>query len=255
MYRVETHLHTSPVSKCAHAGVKETVEFYKKAGYDGIFITNHFPDADNSDRTYEEKVNFYFSDYEKALELSETIGIKVFCGVETTYGGTDFLVYGLSKEWFLAHPEIMNMRQSDKLTLMREDGALIIQAHPFRVRGYLNAIRVCERYTDGIEVANAGNTPLQDAYAARYCKAKGLYTISGSDNHKSQPDSVLFGVGLEEKLDSAQDWVAHILQRKPHTLLCPEDRFDVELAPTLELPAFWMNEQEQFVPMETDWLK
>ena len=40
----ETHLHTSPVSKCASASVKDSLEFYKSIGYDGVFITNHFID-------------------------------------------------------------------------------------------------------------------------------------------------------------------------------------------------------------------
>ena len=66
---------------------------------------------------------------------------------------------------------------------------------------------------------------------------------------------MLFGVGLDYKLDSSADWVQHILQRKPHTLLCPGDRFNEALSPTLELPAFWMNEQDELVLMDMNWLK
>ena len=100
MYKYETHLHTSPVSKCATATVRENMEYYKSLGYDGIFITNHFIDGNiNYDKNapYEEILDFYFSDYEEALSLSIEIGIKVFLGVELSYGGTDFLVFGLDK--------------------------------------------------------------------------------------------------------------------------------------------------------------
>ena len=38
MYKYETHLHTLPVSKCAVADVKETIDFYKEKGYDGVFM-------------------------------------------------------------------------------------------------------------------------------------------------------------------------------------------------------------------------
>ena len=72
MYKYETHLHTSPVSRCAKASVRESLEFYKSLGYDGVFITNHFLDGNiNIDKSkpYAEKIDFYFSDYEKALEL------------------------------------------------------------------------------------------------------------------------------------------------------------------------------------------
>ena len=47
MYRYETHLHTFPVSRCAIASVEESLKYYKELGYDGVFITNHFPDVEN----------------------------------------------------------------------------------------------------------------------------------------------------------------------------------------------------------------
>ncbi|MBR3304609.1 MAG: histidinol-phosphatase, partial [Christensenellaceae bacterium] len=64
MYKYETHCHTLPVSRCAKASVADTVRFYREAGYDGLFITNHFLDGNiNIDRNapYEEKIRFYFS--------------------------------------------------------------------------------------------------------------------------------------------------------------------------------------------------
>ena len=114
---------------------------------------------------------------------------------------------------------------------------------------------MCSSDLDGIEVANAGNTPAQDAYAARYCKARGIYTLAGSDNHKSHEGSTLFGVALDKPVDSAKDWVQHILTRQPHQLVVPEDRFDGD--PTVEplIPAYWLNQQEEFVALPMDWMK
>lgn len=214
MYKYETHLHTFPVSGCAIASAEETVKCYKELGYDGIFITNHFPDVDNSDRTYEEKVNFYFSDYEKALELSETVGIKVFCGVETTYGGTDFLVYGLDKEWFLAHPEIMTMKQSDKLTLMRESGALIVQAHPFREAWYIDHVRLFPRHVDGVEIMNANRPDDENDLAKIYCEHYDLIKFAGSDNHSASKQNKLFGLCFEEPICSVGDFIEKAKNRK-----------------------------------------
>ena len=120
---------------------------------------------------------------------------------------------------------------------------------------YLKAIHVCDLYADGIEVANAGNTPAHDAYAARYCKARGIYTTVGSDNHKSHENSPLFAVGLDKPVSSVQDWVQHILTKQPHQLIVPEGRFDGD--PTVEplLPSWWLNEKEEFVQLPMDWLK
>ena len=135
MYRYETHLHTSPVSRCALATVESTVDFYKKADYDGIFITNHFLDGNanidsDSGMSYNEKIEFYFSDYEKGVELGKKVGLKVFLGIESSYRGTDFLIYGLNKKWFLDNPDIMSMDKRTQLKFIRQSGGFIIQAHP-----------------------------------------------------------------------------------------------------------------------------
>ena len=89
MYLYETHCHTAPVSKCGKASAEETVRFYKKMGYDGLFITNHFLDGNINlevwNWPYAEQIDYYFSDYEKAAEIGKEVGIKVFPGVELSY--------------------------------------------------------------------------------------------------------------------------------------------------------------------------
>ena len=96
VYKYETHLHTYPVSKCATASVEATLDFYKKIGYDGVFITNHFIDGNTNiskNLNYNEQINQYFSDYENGVLYGKKIGIKVFLGVEMSYAGSYFLIY------------------------------------------------------------------------------------------------------------------------------------------------------------------
>ena len=134
MYKYETHCHTSPVSKCGKASVKDTVVFYKEFGYDGIFITNHFLDGNINPEAkvlpYRDQIDYYFSDYEEAVKIGEDVGLKVFPGVELSYKGTDFLIYGLEKEWYKDHPEILEMKKTEELPYLMEAGAFVIQAHP-----------------------------------------------------------------------------------------------------------------------------
>lgn len=215
MYKYETHLHTSPVSKCAKATVEDTLSFYKQLGYDGVFITNHFLDGNiNIDKTlpYEEKINFYFSNYEEGLRLAEKIGIKVFLGVELTYKGTDFLVYGLSKEWFLAHPEIMEMKKSEELKLLMESGALVFQAHPYREASYIDHIRLFPRCVHGVETVNACRTDHENKMADAYADAYGLLKIAGSDNHSGAHRALLAGMSSETPVSSEADFCRRMMQ-------------------------------------------
>lgn len=222
MYKYETHLHTSPVSRCAIASVEDSLKFYKELGYDGVFITNHFVDLNgtfDNEKTYEENINYYFSDYEKALELSKAIGIKVFGGIETSYGGTDFLVYGLDKKWYLAHPEILEMSQSKKLKLMRENGALIIQAHPFREAFYIDYIRLFPRDIDGVEIVNANRPKEENDLAKIYCEHYGLIKFAGSDNHSASNQRELAGICFEEPICRMEDFIEKAKSHKAETFV------------------------------------
>lgn len=217
MYKYETHLHSFPVSACARAEIDEILAFYKQMGYDGIFLTNHFLDGNvNVDRSksYEEQLEFYFSDYEKAVELGKEMGIKVFCGVELSYGGTDFLVYGLDKEWFLAHPEIMEMKKSEELTFMMESGALVIQAHPYREASYIDHIRLFPRNVHGVEVINACRSDDENKMAKIYAEHYGLIEFAGSDNHSASKQKKLAGVCCEEPICSVEDFISRVKANK-----------------------------------------
>ena len=212
-YLYETHLHTYPVSKCAKASVRDTLEFYKQMGYDGVFITNHFIDGNiNCDKAlpYEEKINFYFSDYEEGLKLAEEIGIKVFLGIELSYQGTDFLAYGLDKEWFLAHGEIEDMKMSKKLQCLADAGALIIQAHPFREASSIDHIQLFPRFIRGVEIYNACRTEFENEMAAHYAKCYELLPFAGSDNHSADKQMHLGGMCSDTPVTDEIDFINRI---------------------------------------------
>lgn len=217
MYRYETHLHTSPGSGCAVASVRENLEFYKELGYDGVFITNHFLDAPGfnfpTDVPYEVQIDCFFRDYEEAVAIGREIGIKVFAGAEIDYEGADFLVYGLDKEWYLKHPEIMQMKRSEELAFMQDQGALIIHAHPFREASYIDHIHLFPRAVHGVEIINGGRPAFENTMAELYAKHYDLIPFAGSDNHsgKSHTGSkVLAGMCSRTPLMNESDFVNQV---------------------------------------------
>ena len=213
MYKYETHLHTYPVSKCARSTVRENLELYKEFGYDGVFITNHFLDGNiniDYNTPYEEKINFYFSDYEEAKKLEDEIGIKVFCGVELTYKGTDFLIYGLDKDWYLSHPEIMDMKKSDELPFMMENGALVIQAHPYREAAYIDHIRLFPRHVHGVEIINACRSEHENNMAKAYADSYELIEFAGTDNHTAGNRQTFAGMCAVSPIVDENDFVNRV---------------------------------------------
>ena len=212
-YLYETHLHTAPASKCAKETVREALEFYKSLGYAGVFITNHFIDGNigcERSLSYAEQVEFYFADYEEGVRLGKEIGSSVFCGVESSYKGTDFLIYGLDKAWYLAHPEILTLKRTEVLTLMQEAGALIIQAHPYREASYIDHIRLFPRHVHGVEVCNASQRDFYNEMAEHYAKAYGLIPFAGSDKHNATHAGRLCGMQSAVEITDVQDFITRL---------------------------------------------
>lgn len=212
-YRYETHLHTWPASKCARVDIIDCIDFYASLGYDGIFVTNHFLDGNigcDKSLPYEEQISFYEKDYLTGLEYAKECGIKLFFGVEMSYGGTDFLIYGLDADWYRAHPEIMNMKKSEELTFLAGEGALIIQAHPFREASYIDHIRLFPRYVHGVEVINGCRTDFENDMAKHYADSYSLVDFAGTDNHIGGRKARLCGMEFESPITSEADFVEKV---------------------------------------------
>ncbi len=231
MYLYETHLHTSPVSACAKVGVRETLEFYKSAGYKGVFMTDHFIDGsfDLSARglPYEERIAYFFSAYEEGKKIGDEIGLDVFSGFEMSYGGTDFLVYGIDKEWCLAHRDMDKMKKSELLKMMMDDGALVIQAHPFREAAYIDHIRLFPRHVQCVEIFNANRTEFENRLAAQYCDNYGLITFAGSDNHRGGEQTLFGGMEIAEPIASVEDFIAKVLSKEAKPFKREKDRVEL----------------------------
>ncbi len=255
----ETHMHTCLASKCGRSTGKEHARYYKSIGFAGIIMTDHFfggNTAVDRELPWEERIDLFWSGYEDAKEEGDRIGLDVFFGLEQGFHGDEYLIYGLTKEYMKAHPEMEHWTRQQQLDEVHRAGGCVIQAHPFRMRGYMEKIRLGLRYCDGIEAANAGNEPLDDARAIRYGREFGLVMTAGSDNHCSRPETPIYGVKLEKRLTNIGDYVNIILNKEPVGLHVPEERFIIPEDTVLdERHLAWMlDENEKDIRADKEWI-
>ena len=227
MYLYETHVHTAPLSACARVGIRETLEFYKSAGYAGVFLTDHFIDGNIAhelrELSYEERIKAYFSAVKEGRAIGREIGLSVFEGFEMSYKGTDFLVYGIGEEWCLSHPDMDKMKKTDLLKMLMEDGALIIQAHPYREAGYIDHIRLFPRCIHGTEVYNARRTAFENTLAEQYCENYGLIRFAGTDNHTGGGSFPYGGMATDAPIHSEREFIDAVLLGKAKPFMMDEN--------------------------------
>ena len=212
MYRYETHLHTSVSSACSRFTPEEVVNKYVRLGYAGVFVTDHYLRGNSSvprDLPYRERVARYFDGYRAVRKCAEGSGLSVFCGVEISHAGTDFLFYGLEEEWYMNNPDIMTEPPRAFCRRARDAGALVIQAHPYRERDYIDHIRLFPQDVEGVEIINGCESERSNGLAKGLATAYGLLVTAGTDVHFAN-QAGLAGMEFREKIKSERDFIEKI---------------------------------------------
>ncbi len=217
MYLYETHVHSYPVSNCSKASVRENLELYQSLGYDGVFITDHFLDGNvGVDRTlpWEERLDFYFSSYEEAKTIGKELDLKIFFGVECSYRGTDFLLYGLTYPRLKEFSHWKELKKSELLAQLKQEGVLVIQAHPFREASYIDHIRLYPPQLHGVEIFNASQNERTNRMAAFFAREYSLLPFAGTDNHRGKRQTLLGGMASQTPVESEEDFVRRVLAKE-----------------------------------------
>ncbi|MCQ2536974.1 MAG: PHP domain-containing protein [Lachnospiraceae bacterium] len=219
LYFYETHLHTAEASACSNCPGADYVQKYKETGFAGIFVTDHFFNGNSGvprDLPWDQMVDIYCSGYENAKAAGDKIGLDVFFGLEVNFRGDEYLIYGPDKAWLKAHPDIMGWSHEKLREEVHKIGGAMIQAHPYRDRGYLEKIRVHAHHADAFEVHNSGNLPYCDQYGYQYAKQHGMMMTSGSDIHRVSDleKNSYGGVCFTSKIESSKDYAGRIKSAK-----------------------------------------
>lgn len=157
--------------------------------------------------------------YRHVKAIGEKVGLKVYYGAEVQFyeNKNDYLVYGFSDQ-LLADPKtVCSMGIAAFSKLAKEDGALLIQAHPFR----RHSVPVAPHLIDGVEAVNRhdchqNHNDLAIEYAHRY----ELLMTGGSDCHV--PEDVGKGGIYADYLPEDSAELAKLLRSGRFTILGAE---------------------------------
>lgn len=236
-YLYETHLHTNQSSACAWNTGYEMAEAAHRFGYAGIIVTDHNWGGNTAtDRSlpWRDWVLKFSEGYLDAKRYAdEHPDFEVFFGYEAGFSGTEFLIYDISPQWLMDHPEIRDASLQEHLRMVRSAGGTVIHAHPFREAWYISEILLFPELVDGVEGINATHSchlssahydKQYDIRAVDYANEHGLPMSAGSDIHSTQ----LFGGGVafRRRIRSIADYCAAIRGDEDRLLTNGDTWFD-----------------------------
>lgn len=204
-YKYQMHTHTTPTSKCGVMTSRELCAALKEGGYAGAVLTNHFLHGNSGisrELPWEEFVGAYEKDYLDALDAAKEFDVDILFGIEEHVGGgIEILLYGVMPKWLYDHPELREGGIDAYKRAAEGTDILIIQAHPYRVRGYITRPGPLPlQYLDGIEVYNRANQPHENPLAEELANENPrLILTSGADAHNTH--TVTFaGIATKERI-------------------------------------------------------
>ena len=239
-FKTELHAHTSGISRCAQMTPAETADLYIAAGYASIVLTNHYVAYNFTDeRTWEESIERYLAPiYEMREYAKGKLNVLAGAEIHNFQNSNDYLIYGIDEEFLRTHKNLHLLKVSEISAIVRESGALMVQAHPFR-----NAMTIVNpTLLDGMEVFNGTPTPAHEArldVANLWAKRYGLIRTSGSDFHGHiYPDSPVAAGGiLTDEPITTPEQLLHTLRSGCYDLVCEgpvAERYGMKTLPVKE---------------------
>ena len=209
-YKYECHCHTTLMSPCGKTDPAVTVREYIKAGYDGIYITDHLfaqnPLNKYSELSWKEVVDNHFKGFNAVSDATDG-KIDIFCGAELRIADSvnDYLIYGVNKTFFYEH-DLISMTLAQVSEAVRKNGGLLVQAHPFR-----SGMKIADpKLLDGIETYNGNfRHDSRNDIAKIWADKHDLIKLSGSDFHQIE-DLARGGIMTNHKIESEKDFAITI---------------------------------------------
>ena len=228
MYKYQMHIHTAPCSLCGGLTPETLCQALLEHGYQGGVITNHFyhgnSGIDRSENTsWAEFVSAYEQDYLACKEEAEKHGLDIIFSIEeSVVPGLEILCYGVTPKVLYDNPQLIKQDLYEWVRVMRENGVVVVQAHPFREADYIpNPGALPYECLDGVEVFNRGNNaPEMNQKALNFACEHNLIRTSSADAH--WPNHIPYGGITTSHRITNEAELAALLKSGEYELIIPD---------------------------------
>lgn len=198
---IDLHIHTRPLSHDSLLTADDAIELARERGVGGICLTEHD----------------FFWDGDEVRRLARHHNYPVIAGVELNTEDGHFVVFGL-REWVYGMH-----RTSDLTALVRNEGGVIIAAHPYRRQLPFELLKegdwseAMERaaanpaydHVTAMESLNGRGSERENAFATELCERLDLRCVAASDSHEEK-DVGVCATEFSRPVSSVDDLVTEL---------------------------------------------
>jgi predicted metal-dependent phosphoesterase TrpH len=227
-YKYQMHIHTTPCSQCGGLTPESLCQALLENGYQGGVITDHFyhgnSGIDRSECTsWAQFVSAYEESYLSCKKEAEKYGLDIIFSIEeSVVPGLEILCYGVTPKVLYDNPQLIKQDLYEWVRVMRENGVVVVQAHPFREADYIpNPGALPYECLDGVEVFNRGNNaPEMNQKALDFAIEHNLIQTSSADAHWA--NHIPYGGIVTEHRITNEKELANLLRSGEYELIIPE---------------------------------
>ncbi len=212
---IDTHTHSSNISKCSIMTYQELIDFEKSQGYDGFVLTNHCQPWYYAENEHQYKIKAYVEEFENAYEYGKSRNFKVFLGIEATCEGSDYLLFGLNKKMLLESPCFYALNQEELFNYATKNNLFLVHAHPYRWGGLRNP-----KQMHAVEINYNSTYNPEREKVEKFAKDNGLQLTIGTDLHGTK-DFVFAGIEIDDSIENAEQ-LRDALFAKKYKLVYPK---------------------------------
>ncbi len=220
---IDMHCHSKAISRCCQLTYEQNIKSAKECGIDALILTNHYTgEYLKYYESIEDFVNHYHKEYLDAKHFGESVGVKVYYGVEITMAKepvVHLIAYGVDEKFLTDHPYVFDYSLDKIYETVKRYGGILVQAHPFRLKDSL----VDTNYLDGVEISCHPKyyTTSQDKVKS-VAKEKGLIMTCGADYHGDVPYRPLSGLVVDNLPKNINEILKILSSNNSKTLLIHE---------------------------------
>ncbi len=210
--KIDTHVHSSGISKCSRVTYEEIVKNKLSAGYNGAVLMNH------CQPWYYEPYHLcvwmedFIDEFKRAYNYGKEHGFTFFLGIEVSISiprWADFLIFGVTEEFLRNAPDMCRISQTMLYEYCQKHGALMVQAHPLRPDFEL----LDANYMDGVELNMSGIDVNTHAQVEELARVHNLALTVGTDYHSADSKAV-GGIVVPDDITNSVELCSYFKQSK-----------------------------------------